>query len=221
MDTRKNYEFASETLFILDACISGKASIPNADPMDKHGTVLSRLFDVELHGEMNIADEYVADLFHVFSYNKKSITITVHHIMKGVDDEEIINNLLVKPEMIEWKYGQTKFIRREAQDRTNLVNDKLITIFSNVEEITMNMNDPEKHENIYTFSLLALLLIIGGTSTKTVKMQMIWNKTDGCSWLKMLWDSHSHHLIQEYSQSGYDIQYDEILYGNAIEINKQ
>ena len=163
LETCKNYEDVAKSITIFDACISGEAQIPIADPTNKCGKVLSKLIDAEITVGSDGLDQYIKDTFHVFAQNKREINMMVDFVAKQVKDEELLHNVLCKPEVSEWEYNGTDVVQREPTDLKNLMNPKFVKLFPNLQEISMNINEITNQTNIYTISLIGLLTIIGST----------------------------------------------------------
>ena len=216
LETGKNYEDITKPITVFDACISGQVDIPSADPSKKYGKVITQLINAQITGEAAQIDQYIMDTFNSFIKHKKKIDIKVEYVIKKVKDKELVNNIINKGESTEYKHGKTDVIRRESKDMTNLINSKIIKMFTNVQEIEMTINEMFNNNNIYTISLIGLLSIIESTSIKRVEISMYWKKKAGISWLSALWKSSSNELIQKYNNMGFDIKYD----NNDIIINK-
>ena len=144
--------------------------------------------------------------------------------MKYVKDKVLLNNIFIssETEKSEWKDGESEFIRRQETDTTNLFQPRLIKIFAHAEKIMMAMNEDDKHENIYTLSLIALLSLIDGTTIKNIGIQYYWGEDEGTSWIKRLWELYGEPIRNRYEEKGYTIKYksDEAVGTNCIFINK-
>lgn len=80
-------------------------------------------------------------------------------VTKYGEDKRLINQVLISPEVTEWKPNDSGFTRREGKDQTNLFNPELLKVFPNVKRIRMRMdNFPDMIGQCrYTFSLRGLL----------------------------------------------------------------
>ena len=223
----KNYEYIAKPITVFDACISGRASIPRADPSNKYGKVITQLINAQITGKAGQIDQYILDTFNSFIKHKKKIGINFGFVVEKVKDKELINNIINIPAVTEYKHGQTEFIERTQNDITNLLNTKIIKIFTNVEEILITINEWKNNNNIYTISLIGLLSVIESnntngllsTSIEKVTILMKW-KSDEISWLRALWKESSEELIEEYNDMGFDIKQDNNSRYDKIIINK-
>ena len=228
--TASNYGSVSEAITAFDACISGQTKIRNNDASQKYGVVIAKLIEAELTGNYDGIDDYIIKTFHAFTEGRKKIEIKIPDLVDAINDKKLLNNVIVDPEMIEFKNGETEFIRRSEMDNTNLLNPKLVKLFRNCEEIKMWMNK-YKENNIYTFSLMALLSIIQDSLIRRLELVIWWKEfeDDGetkckeLSWIDVLWQSSSEEIVQKYKEKGFDIKYDEFsafLYGKTIIVNR-
>ena len=201
----------AKSITVIDACISGRAGIPETDPSKEYGKILSKLISAEMTGDRNGMDQYIMNTFHAFAQNTMEIRILTEFVVENVKDKELLNNILCHPEVSEWKYGETDLIWREPTDFTNLINPKLITLFNNVQVINMTINEYQNHDNVYMISLIGLLSIIESSSIKKVMINMYWQS--GISWLRALWESSSSEIIRRYKSVGFDIRFKEVNIG--------
>lgn len=206
----------------LDMCLSIK-SIPKAPVIKKYGKLISKLIDCETRGINHGIAQYIIDTFHLFVTNKRgNIWISITDLVKTVEDKKLLDNILISPTVTEWNNGDSGFIRRSASDKTNLFNPVLIKLFKNVKSITMQMSNIKDRQHVYTVSLMALLSIIHGSTVKHVRIMVSWSRWESApSWLRVLWESHSKELIEEYQSKQYQIQNERLINEEAVNIYKK
>lgn len=224
MKTSKNYGAIAKAITTFDACVSGNPNIPNAGSTSKYGRIISKLIEAETTGIHDGIDDYIMNTFHAFVLNKKEIHFSHHYVMKYVKDKVLLNNILVSPKESYYKDGETEFIRREATDRTNLFQSRLIKLFKNATSMRLGMNGLYDHENMYTLSLIALLDLLDGTEIKEILITWRWKEEEGVSWIETLWNSFGGEITAKYEEKGYKIEYRVIGWRgsikNRIAINK-
>lgn len=207
METSKNYEDIIKALTVFDACLSEVNNIPKAPSTKKYGKLISKLINAEITGTDHGIDEYIMQIFHAFVRNKKKICVRIRNVVQQVEDQQMINNVIINPEMSKWNENDTKSCRRT--NRSNIIQPQIIELFANTKQLDFILNDPrEPHENIYTISVTDLIAIIESTSIEKVKMTIVWNQEEGESWLKVLDNLYGQELHDVCKEKGFTIKYE-------------
>ena len=205
IESSKNYEDVFGAMCLLDQCLS------NEKPEQKYISgkyikILRRLLDHKLdEKEERKFDEYIYDTFDCYINHKQKFEINFDLVnsVKNKDKLDKLNvifcSLVMKKDKI-----------RGKDDFANLLRKELFTIFTNVAEMRIDVNE------YWTISILELLSVIESTSLQQVRISMTANDEE--TWLKVLWESSSQELKNKANMMNFNIKFSTNIEWNQHQI---
>ena len=217
MEDASNLEKVIEPISFLDECLTDPHTL-TVKKSKSHYNTLRKLFDITLGNDSSIdTNKYILGTFRCFIRNKTRLYINFENLKKAFKDNEddsFLDLFLFKMnEVKEW--NESKFERRDESDYSNLIKPDIFKVFTNIEEITIDiMGDSEYivdghfwEYGFYTLSLIALLSIMKETNVRLVIVEAYGFFKDK-SWLEVLWNTASQDIIDKFSRQQFNITFD-------------
>merc|ERR1712228_460006 len=195
METKENFQEFVAAIWYLDAMLTG--AMHSIKSNKKIHFIIENLMNHNLNKPVSATfPAYIYEQFSCFALNKKQIILDLVCLSYG---DAKMNNLILSS-LKRRQYNKEK--KREDTDVSNLIRSEFLSIFSNIQTLTIWA---AYNTFSWSFSLIGLLSLISESDLSQIIIKAIRFNEDSPIWTQTLWNSEEESLKKMYSAKQFRI----------------